>query len=60
MKRMLEIAILLILVSITLTSLCWGPPLPPSSPPSVPVTNPVMSAIAIGVIAGWGWLKSKK
>lgn len=59
MKRVLEVAILLILVLLALSSLCWGPPLPPSSPPNVPAGSPLLLVVTAGLIAGYGWWKTK-
>ena len=57
--RYTETAVLTLFVLISLSALCWGPPLPPT-PPSSPIDNPIMCAITAAGMAVYGYWKMRK
>lgn len=56
--RSIEIVCLtIILVTLTMLGVCWGPPGPP---PSTPVGNAEMSALTVAGMAAYGFWKMRK
>lgn len=57
LHRVVEIAVMAVLVMVNLYSICWGPPGPP---PTTPVGNAEMSALTIAGMAAYGFWKMRR